>query len=103
MIKIIRLTGDADMKTKVIILLLLLSTFAAQAKENQASQSNDRQHYSECVAVSLFTKQGKEINAIAEDNRTIEETNLIPEGWSVIGVTIKQEAQVTSPYLVICH
>ncbi|MCG6937163.1 MAG: hypothetical protein LJE83_03185 [Gammaproteobacteria bacterium] len=91
------------MKRNIIILLLLCSTLAAEAKDNTPAQSSAKQQYQECVAVSMFTKQGREINAIAENNRAIEETNHIPEGWSVLGVTTQKEALVTTPYLVICR
>ena len=91
----------------LLLSILILSTFVTEAKENSLSQvppqtSNNKQ-YKECVAVSLFTREGNEINSIAENNRTIEGTNRIPEGWSVVGVTTKKEALVTSPYLVICQ
>lgn len=103
MIVTISLTGDTDMKTNVIFLLLMFTAFSTAARENLDARSNDSQQYSECVAVSLFTKQGNEINAIAKDSRTLENTNRIPAGWSVIGVTTKQEAGAISPYIVICH
>ena len=91
----------------ILLSILFLSTSVTAAKDNSftqvSQQTSGHKQYRECVAVSLFTKEGIEINSIAENNRTIEGINKIPEGWSVIGVTTKKEALVTSPYLVICQ
>ena len=91
------------MKRYLIIPVILLSTFVAEANENSSAQSSANEHYQECLAVSLYTKQGKEVNSIVENKRTIKETNSIPKGWSVVGVTTKTEADINTPYLVICH
>ena len=91
------------MKRYFIIPVILLSIFIAEANGNSLAQSSANKQYKECLAVSLFTKQGKELNSIVKNNRAIEDTNTIPEGWTVVGVTAKKEALVTTPYLVICH
>lgn len=91
------------MKRYLVIPALLITSFATEASEGTLSQSHDKAQYRECVAVSLYTIQGKELNSIVKDNRTINDTNAIPEGWSVVGVTTKKEALVTTPHLVICH
>jgi len=91
------------MKRYLIIPVLLFSTIITEAKENLPEQSSTNQQYRECVAVSLFTKEGREVNSAAKDKRPLEGTNSIPEGWSVVGVTTKKEAVLTTPYLVICR
>jgi hypothetical protein len=91
------------MKRRLIIPVILFSSFVSGAEEHSPEQSSANKQYRECVAVSLFTKEGREINTMIENNRMIKQTNIIPEGWSVIGVTTKTEADVDTPYLVICH
>ena len=91
------------MKRYLVFPVLLLSAFATEANEKSFTQSYSREQYQECVAVSLFTMQGKELNSIVKGNRTIADTNAIPEGWTVVGVTTKNEATISTPYLVICH
>lgn len=91
------------MKIHLLIAVLFITPFAAMADENTSVNSDDKKQYQECVAVSLYTMQGRELNAIVENDRKIKETNLIPKGWSVIGVTTKKEAGVAAPYMVICH
>lgn len=91
------------MKRYLISAIILLTTFAAEANKNSFVQSTSKEHYQECLAVSLYTMQGKELNSIVKNNRTIEDTNTIPEGWTVVGVTTKKEDTISAPYLVICH
>ena len=91
------------MKRYVIIPFILLTTFITTADEKTFSQSISREQYKECIAVSLYTIEGRELNSIVENNRKIAGTNAIPEGWTVVGITTKKEAFITSPYLVICH
>ena len=95
--------GGIAMKRYLIVPVILLSTFVTEANENSLAQSSANEQYQECLAVSLFTKEGREVNSIVENKRTIKETNIIPEGWSVVGVTTKTEADIDTPYLVICH
>jgi hypothetical protein len=95
--------GGIIMKRFLIIPVILFSSFVSGAKENPPEQSSANKEYRECVAVSLFTKEGREVNSMIENKRMITQTNIIPEGWSVIGVTTKTEADVDTPYLVICH
>jgi hypothetical protein len=91
------------MKRYVITPFILLATFITTADEKTFSQSISREHYQECIAVSLYTIEGRELNSIVKNNREIVGANAIPEGWSVVGITTKKEAFATSPYLVICH
>lgn len=91
------------MKTVLLVPVILLSTFVAEANENTSTQSSANTQYQECLAVSLFTREGKEVNSMVENKRKIKETNIIPEGWAVVGVTTKTEADINTPYLVICH
>ncbi len=86
----------------IVVSILMLTSFASNAGEKSAVRSDDGR-FQECVAVSLYTMQGRELNSAVKNNRKIEETNLIPEGWSVVGVTEETEADTTKPYLVICH
>lgn len=83
--------------------VIMLSTFVAGANEKSSAQASANKQFQECLAVSLYTKQGKEVNAMVKNNRVIEDTNTIPEGWAVVGVTTKTEAGIDTPYLVICH
>ena len=91
------------MKRALMFPVLILSTFVTGANENSSAQSSANKQFQECLAVSLYTKQGKEVNSMVKNNRVIEDTNTIPEGWSVVGVTTKTEADISTPYLVICH
>lgn len=75
----------------------------AEAGQDKSLQAADKQNFEECVAVSLYTMQGRELNSIARNNRPIEKTNKIPEGWTVIGVTTKSETDNVAPYMVICR
>lgn len=80
----------------------LLIACNSYANANTLTQT-DIKHGQECVAVSLYTIEGKELNSIVKNKRTIEKTNFIPEGWTVVGVTTKNENDISNPYLVICH
>ena len=91
------------MKRYLVIPVLLLTVFVTEANEKSFTQSHSRDQYRECVAVSLFTMQGRELNSIVKGNRTLDGTNAIPEGWTVVGVTTKKEATISTPYLVIWH
>lgn len=91
------------MKRYIVLPVILLATLATEANENASVQAVSNQGYQECVAVSLFTVQGRELNSAIENNRRIDQTNVIPKGWTVVGVTTKKEANDISPYLVICH
>ncbi len=91
------------MKRVLIIPVILLSPFITEANENSLAQSSANEQYQECIAVSLFTREGREVNSMVENNRKIKQTNIIPKGWSVVGVTTKTEAGIETPYLVICH
>lgn len=93
------------MKRYLVITVLLLTAFSVQADDDEDASVpiKDKGQYQECVGVSLFTLQGRELNSIVNNNRMVVGTNEIPEGWSVVGVTTKTEAEVTEPYLVICH
>ena len=75
----------------------------ADAGQEKSSWTEDKQNFKECVAVSLYTMQGGELNSIARNNRPIEKTNIIPEGWTVFGVTTKTETGNVAPYMVICR
>ena len=77
--------------------------FVTSAEENASAPVGDSKQYRECVAVSLYTMQGRELNSAVENNRKIKETTLIPKGWTVIGATTKTEAEIITPYVVICH
>lgn len=90
------------MKKYLVIAILFITSFAAIADENTSVDSNKGQ-YQECVAVSLYTMQGRELNSIVDSDRKIKETTVVPKGWSVIGVTTKTEAGLDAPYMVICH
>ena len=90
------------MKIYLVIATLLLAAFSVEARESSILDNTGAQ-YTECVAVSLFTIAGRELNSIIDNKRTIETANAIPEGWAVIGVTTKSENEVSRPYLVICH
>jgi len=91
------------MKRYIVLPIILLATLATEANENSYVQPVTNNGYQECMAVSLFTMQGRELNSAIENNRRIEQTNVIPKGWTVVGVTTKKEANDISPYLVICH
>ena len=91
------------MKRVLLVPVILLSTFVTAANENSSAPSSANTQYQECLAVSIFTREGKEVNSMVKNNRVIEDTNTIPEGWSVVGVTTKTEADISTPYLVICH
>jgi hypothetical protein len=103
MISITLFKGEQLMKAYLLFSVLLLAAFTASAKDNLNMQVETEQNYHECVAVSLFSMQGRELNSAARGNNLAKETNFIPEGWSVVGVTEKSEAGVTAPYLVICR
>lgn len=90
------------MEKYIVISVLMLASFSSNAGEKSSVRSGDGR-YQECVAVSLYTIQGRELNSAVKNNRTIEDTNLIPQGWSVVGVTEETEADETKPYLVICR
>ena len=91
------------MLRKMIVVTLLLTTFVVEADDSPFKKSNSVKQYSECIGVSLNTRDSKEVHAITETGKGIEDATLIPDGWSVIGVTTKKEALITAPYLVICH
>ena len=91
------------MKNYFIIPVVLLWSLSVQAEEHSAGKAPESSQYSECVAVSLFTQQGRELNAAVENKRAIEKTNAVPAGWSVVGVTSKTERGQDEPYMVICH
>lgn len=90
------------MKIYIIIPIILLIAFTTEASEN-THKGGTAQQYQECVAVSLFTVEGRELNSIVKNSRMIEKTNLIPDGWAVVGVTTKNESDISNPHLVICH
>ena len=91
------------MKKHLVIPIILLTSFATQADEISSLQAADNEHFKECVAASLHTMPGSELNSIVENNRAIKQTTRIPAGWTVAGVTAKNETGITTPYLVICH
>ena len=91
------------MKRYLLISILYLAASAAQADEELSMKFQVKGQYQECVGVSLFTMQGRELNSIANNNRVVVGTNEIPEGWSVVAVTTKTEVDETVPYLVICR
>ena len=91
------------MKNYFFIPVVLLCSFTALAGEPSAGKVPESSQYSECVAVSLFTMQGRELNAAVENKRAIAKTNAIPAGWSVVGVVSKTEHGRDEPYMVICH
>ena len=91
------------MKNYLIIPVILFTTITAEAEQNKLEGSAYGQGFEECVAVSLFTIQGRELNSIVKSNRSMEKTNIIPEGWTVIGVTTKSETEEIAPYMVICR
>jgi len=90
------------MKVYIIIPIILFMAITAEASENTMKGST-AQLYQECVAVSLYTMKGRELNSIVKGNRTLEKTNLIPDGWTVVGITTKSESDISNPYIVICH
>ena len=92
-----------SIKRNLTILTLSLIPFVASAKENASAPVVDNKQYQECVAVSLYTMQGRELNSAVENNRKIKQTTLIPKGWTVIGTTTKTENEIIAPYVVICH
>ena len=85
------------------ILLLSLIPFVTAAEKNAAAPVVNNNQYQECVAVSLYTIQGREFNSAVENNRKVKDTTLIPKGWTVIGATTKSDAEKIMPYVVICH
>ena len=89
------------MKVYIIIPIILFMAITAEASENTMKDST-AQLYQECVAVSLYTMKGRELNSIVKGNRTLEKTNLIPDGWTVVGITTKSESDISNPYIVIC-
>jgi len=95
------------MKKTLILAVVLSCVFAVHAGERSSAQTSAQAsagpQYRECVAVSLFTLPGRELNVIAENNRSIQKTNIIPPGWSVVGVTTATERGSDEPYMVICH
>lgn len=91
------------MKKYIVLPFILLTTFIVTADEKTFSQPFSREQYRECIAASLYTMEGRELNSIVNNNRRIQGTNAIPEGWTVVGITTKKEASATTPYLVICH
>ena len=91
------------MKRYLLVSILSLAVTAAQADEELSMQFQEKGQYQECVGVSLFTMQGRELNSIANNNRVVVGTNVIPEGLSVVAVTNKTEVDETVPYLVICR
>lgn len=90
------------MKRYIIISIILLVAFSTHASEN-TQKENSAQSYRECVAVSLFTVEGREINSMVTNNRAINKTNLIPDGWTVVGVTTQSDSDMSNPYIVICQ
>lgn len=91
------------MNKYLAISIVFFTSFTAAASENNLLKSTSREQYKECVAVTLYTMKGRELNAIVETNRPIVDINKIPEGWTVVGVTTKKEGAISSPYIVICH
>ena len=91
------------MKTYLLIPFILLTMSTAVARESSSKQSAGANQYRECVAVSLHTMNGQELDSIVRNNRVVEDANLIPEGWVVVGVTTKSEGPISRPYMVICH
>lgn len=91
------------MKVYLIVPVMFLVAFTAKADESASSRINNGEQYQECVGVSLYTMQGKELNSTVENNRIVKDTNAIPKGWTVIGTTEKTEADVITPFLVICR
>ncbi len=91
------------MKRYLLISIISLAASAAQADEELSMQFQNNGSYHECVGVSLFTMQGRELNSIVNNNRMVVGTNEIPEGWRVVAVTTKTEVDETIPYLVICR
>ena len=91
------------MKKHLFTLFLVLSSFTSSADGIAPEKAYKSGQFRECAAVSLYTMQGRELNAIVAENRPMKQTNVIPEGWTVVGVTEKQEAGATSPYIVICR
>ena len=91
------------MKRYLLISIISLAASAAMADEELSMQIQDNGQYQECVGVSLFTMQGRELNSIVKNNRMVVGTNEIPEGWDVIAVTTKTDVDETVPYLVICQ
>jgi hypothetical protein len=91
------------MLRKMLVVPLLLTSFVVQAGDSPFKKSNSARQYSECIGVSLNTRDSKQVNAITEAGKGIEDATHIPDGWSVIGVATKKEALITAPYLVICH
>jgi hypothetical protein len=102
MVLLIR-NGIYRMKKFLIIPVILFTMSTAEADQNKLEESGYGQGFDECVAVSLFTIQGRELNSIVKDSRSMEKTNTIPEGWTVIGVTTKSEPGNVAPYMVICR
>lgn len=90
------------MKRYIMIPTILLFTSFTHASESMQTDSSV-QKYQECIAVSLFTIEGRELNAMVNNDREITRANLIPDGWSVVGVTTRSDSDTSNPYMVICH
>jgi len=91
------------MKKILFIPLLVLPSLSFAIPEMSAHHEVAETGYRECVAASLFTMEGKELNSIIENHRTIPDTNRIPEGWTVVGITTERVGAVSKPYMLICH
>ena len=88
----------------IIVLVIVLLVFGGSQLPKLAKNLGKAQkEFKDGLAEALHTMPGRELNSIIKNNRTIKDTTLIPEGWTVIGVTTKKETEVTTPYLVICH
>lgn len=92
-----------NMKRNLTILALSLIPLVTSAEDNASATESANNQYQECVAVSLYTIQGRELNSAIENNRKVKQTSLIPKGWTVIGATTKTENEIITPYVVICH
>lgn len=91
------------MKKYLIIPVLFLVTLTTEADESAPARPDNGEQYTECVGVSLYTMRGKEFNSAVKNNRMVKDTNAIPKGWKVIGVTEKTESDVIAPFLVVCR
>lgn len=91
------------MKKLLHIIVVFIMSFAVMADDTSTVNTNEKGQYQECVAVSLHTMQGRELDSIVKSSRKIKETTLIPKGWTLIGLTTKSEDGIVAPYMVICH
>ena len=91
------------MKRYLIISVLFFVALNTEADESASARPDNAEQYTECVGVSLYTMQGKEFNSMVKNNRMVKDTNAIPKDWKVIGTTEKTEADVITPFLVICR